>query len=300
MHAIQIGNRQLSIKDYYCAADNENYICRDDNKLWLYINITDICNAKCPFCVNPSRRGGNNPFSVGKLKTTLEKVAPFIYGVSITGGEPMLQPALVDEVAVAVTSILGRYVELDLVTNGTSIENVLKLRNLRRFESIHISRHRIEDAANAALFGTKVPEIGVIKEIISQLNDPAQIVLNCVMQKGGVCSAEDMSEYLEMAAWAGVRNTSFVGMFMANSFCRENYVSLTDIDLSADLRFRIWNKFNDYGFCRCCNGDYRSINGHVRFYYRYPGKRKATYCRQLVYTADNRLLDGFGGTEIII
>ncbi len=112
MHAIQIGNRQLSIKDYYCAADNENYICRDDNKLWLYINITDICNAKCPFCVNPSRRGGNNPFSVGKLKTTLEKVAPFIYGVSITGGEPMLQPALVDEVAVAVTSILGRYVEL--------------------------------------------------------------------------------------------------------------------------------------------------------------------------------------------
>ncbi len=298
MHTIQVGNRQLNIKDYYCAADDENYICRADNKLWLYINITDICNARCPFCVNPSRSGGNNPFSVEKLRNTLRMAAPFIYGVSITGGEPMLNPTLVDETAAVVTEILGPYVELDLVTNGTNIGDILKLKSLRRFEGVHISRHRIDDADNAALFGAKVPNIRAIKNVISELSDPAQIVLNCVMQKGGVCSAADMAEYLEMAAWAGVRNTSFVGMFLANSFCRETYVALADIDLSKDARFRIWNKFNDYEYCRCCNGDYKATNGYVRFYYRYPGNKKAEYCRQLVYTADNRLLDGFGGTEI--
>lgn len=210
----------------------------------------------------------------------------------------MLRPSLVDDVAAVVTEVLGPYVELDLVTNGTNVAAVPKLKNLKRFESVHISRHRIDDSYNAALFGTRVPGIADIRDVISQLSDPAQIVLNCVMQKGGVCNAADLSEYLEMAAWAGVRNTSFVGMFLANSFCRENYVALSDIDLTGDARFRLWNQFHDHEFCRCCNGDYKTATGYIRFYYRYPGNKKAEYCRQLVYTTDNRLLDGFGGMEI--
>lgn len=299
MKEVQIGNQKLKVKNYYCADSGGEYVLRNDNKLWLYINITDICNAKCPFCVNPSRTSGSNPFSMEILKQTLEKISPFVYGVSITGGEPMLYPDLVDEVAIAVTETLGPEVELDLVTNGTAINRIATLKMLDRFESVHISRHKIDDKENAILFGTKVPDISEIKELVSRLDDPAKIVLNCVMQKNGVSNIRQMSEYLEMAAWAGVKNTSFVGLFMVNEFCEKNYVSLASINFNHDKRFRLWNKFSDYDFCSCSSGDYNAKNGTVRFYYRCPGKSKADYCRQLVYVADNRLLDGFGGCEVI-
>lgn len=225
-------------------------------------------------------------------------IYPFVYGVSITGGEPMLYPSLVDEVASTVNDIMGSDVELDLVTNGTNLDKLVGLKMLDRFESVHISRHKIDDAENASLMGVKTPKISCIKTLISNLDDSAKIVLNCVMQKNGVSNLKQMSEYLEMAAWAGVRNTSFVGLFMANQFCKDNYISPASIDLSCDKRFRIWNKFNDYNFCSCSSGDYTAKDGNVRFYYRCPGNSSANYCRQLVYTADNRLLAGFGGCEI--
>ena len=155
MKELKIGNRKLKVKDYYCAASDGEYITRNDNKLWLYINITDICNAKCPFCVNPSRKYGNNPFSIELLKHTLTNVSPFVCGVSITGGEPMLYPEFVDEAALAVTDIMGTNIELDLVTNGTALSKVLELKMLDRFESVHISRHKTNDIGNSMLIGKR-------------------------------------------------------------------------------------------------------------------------------------------------
>ena len=298
MKKLNVGNQTLVVKDYFCAESDDVYWERKDNKLWLYINVTDLCNAQCPFCVNPSKKSGANLFSTEILKKILLKIRPFVYGVSITGGEPMLFPELVDEVALLVEEILDENVELDLVTNGTNLNQLTTLVTLNRFESVHISRHMIDDDQNEKLMGFPAPKMKDIKVLIEQLKDPAKIVLNCVMQKDGISNIEKMSEYLEKAAWAGVRNTSFVGFFMANQFCRDNYISPAEIDLNEDQRFRVWNNFHDYDYCSCCSGDYRGEHSNVRFYYRCPGTNKANYCRQFVYTADNRLLDGFGGKEI--
>lgn len=50
-----------------------------------------------------------------------------------------------------------------------------------RFESVHISRHKINGMENSMLIGRKTPAISDIKMLISQLDDPAKMVLNCVM-----------------------------------------------------------------------------------------------------------------------
>lgn len=70
MRDIVIGNQKLSIKDYYCALDHK-YIKREDGKLWLYINITDRCNAQCPFCVNPANSKESTDFDTTHLKNIL-------------------------------------------------------------------------------------------------------------------------------------------------------------------------------------------------------------------------------------
>lgn len=299
MKEIAIGNRTLTIKDYYCS-ENDEYIVRDDGKLWLYIHITDRCNAGCPFCVNSAVNKYNSYFDVTHLESVLKTIAPFVYGVSITGGEPMLFPNRVDEVAEIVNKIFDSSVELDLVTNGTRIDSLLSLKMLERFQSIHISRHSMSDSINTNIMNFQSPTLLEIEKVVSNLDDKAKIVLNCVMQKGGVENAVDMAAYLEAMSEIGIRNVSFVGLFLANSYCKEHYISLADIDLSSDDRFCIWNRFKDHNICSCSSGSFISSSGSIRYYYRCPGNVQPLYSRQLVYTADNKILDGFNGNEITL
>lgn len=300
MKLAQIGSSQLHIKDYHCAGPDEVYLLKEDNKLWLYINLTNRCNARCPFCVNSSVNSECCEISIPLLQETLQKLKSNIRGISITGGEPMLFPNLVDEVARLVTEIWGYNIPLDLVTNGSMLQEVANLKWQDRFSVIHISRHCISDEANQALMGTVAPSAKELKSFISELDDPAKIVLNCVLQKHAVASLEDARLYLEMAAAAGVHNVSFVGMFIANDYCLEQYISPHTLRFETNPRFSIWNRFHDHTYCCCSSGDYSAQSGFIRFYYRCPGTDHAPYVRQLVYNHDNRLLDGFGGHEILV
>ena len=130
------------------------------------------------------------------------------------------------------------------------------------------------------------------------MQDPGKVVFNCILHKDGIHSVDGMAEYLEMAAQTGVRNTSFISLIPANDYCREQFVHPDSLHLEKDERFRIWNRFHDHDFCSCSSGDYKAASGWVRFYYRAPGRAAVPYARQLVYTADNRLLAGFGGPSI--
>ena len=295
---IRIGKQKLHIKDYYCAGEDDVYLPRKDGKLWLYIHLTNECNAACSFCVNAAERktSGAGILSLALLRECLISLSGRISGVSITGGEPMLYPDLTDRVAELVMDILPDAM-LDLATNGTNLESILSLRTLDAFEGIHISRHSPDDRINDRVFGRRMPTAEEIRRLLSGMSDPAKIVLNCVMQKGMTDSEQAVIDYLEMAASAGVRNTSFIGMFRANEYCRENYVSPAILELK-DPRFHAWNHFHDYDYCSCSSGSFDAVAGPVRFYYRCPGKSRPSYTRQLVYTADNRLLAGFGGEEI--
>ena len=83
-----------------------------------------------------------------------------------------------------------------------------------------------------------------------------------------------------------------------NFFCLKNYIDPGKLDLYQDNRFHMWNRLVDHDYCSCSSGSYDSDNGSIRFYYRSIGSEKVPYTRQLVYTADNRLLAGFSGKEI--
>lgn len=297
MKTITIGDCVLEIKDYYCD-DGGGYLLREDSKLWLYINIGNVCNAHCPFCINPCRAEGSTPFNITSFTKTLYQIKDHISGISITGGEPMLFPELVDRVIGVVTEVFDRYIEKDIVTNGFNFSQINDLKHLTDLDSIHLSRHMIDDAENSRVFGISVAAAEEIKYVVSNLSDPAKVVLNCILMKNGVCSVETIAEYLEFAADNDISNTSFIGMAPANRFCIENFVDPASFDLSTDPRFRIWNGFRDHEFCKCSSGSYQAENRPVRFYYRCIGTERAPYARQLVYTADNKLLAGFNGKEI--
>lgn len=297
MKSIKIGDQSLRIKKYYCD-DGLGYLSREDERLWLYVNVTDVCSGRCPFCINPSRYTGRSPFDLSVFCETLMKVKDHVYGVSLTGGEPMLEPELTDEILSVVNQVFGDEIEIDMVTNGIHFDKIKSLKNLNTLTTIHVSRHHFRDEANRQLFGFDVPETNLLKQVISDLKDPGLIVFNCALIKGYVDSVDKIAEYLEFAADLNVSNTSFIGLSVCNDYCKEHYIDPASFDLSTDSRFHIWNTQRDYQYCHCCTCSYDALSRPVRFYYRCIGKERAQYTRQLVYTANNRLLAGFGGKEI--
>ena len=235
------------------------------------------------------------------LRQTLQQISPFVSGVSLTGGEPMSDIPLLEEVIKVVEETIPLETELDMVTNGLNIQCLPQLHGLRRIATIHISRHAVEDAQNAELMcWDRAPTMESLKEVFSELSDPGMTVMNCVLQKSGVHDMASVRAYLEMAAWIGAANVSFIGMFPANDYCRKNYISPAVLDFAGDSRFTVWNHFHDHDFCQCSTGDYLSRSGYIRYYYRCPGKTPVPgICRQLVYGSDNQLRAGFADAECI-
>ena len=301
MGRLQIGRTVLECKDYECSQDDV-YYPKEELSLWLYIELTDACPAACPFCVRSfagSRTGQHA--DPEKLKKVLQQTAPFVSGVSLTGGEPMTDISLVEEVIHAVNETIPPEIELDMVTNGLHIEKLPEIKGLERFATVHISRHAAEDDRNAELMCWKeAPSMEKLKDVFSILKDPGMTVMNCVLQKGGVHDLASVCSYLEMASWIGAANVSLIGMFRANDFCRKNYISPALLDLSGDSRFTVWNHFHDHDYCQCSAGDYKAKTGYIRFYFRCPGKISGPeFCRQLVYGSDNLLRAGFGNAKTI-
>ncbi len=298
MKKIRIGDRLLPIKDYYCT-DGKDVLPREDGKLWLYVNLTDVCNAFCPFCINPGRKTGESPFDPERFKEVLTGIREHVSGVSLTGGEPMLDPALIDSAIDAVNEVFASgSIEIDLVTNGYGFSGITSLRNLKYLDSVHLSRHRIADEDNDRLFCFESVRAEEAAKVIERMEDPGKIVLNCLLMEGGIDSAEEAALYMDLAVSMGVRNVSFIGMSRCNAFCEAHYVDPEELHLENVPRFMIWSRQKDSSYCSCASGVFRGRYGNTRFYCRSVGAGMAPYVRQLVYTADNRLLAGFNGEEI--
>lgn len=320
MKKISINNVPLAIKDYYCCpcendfdtTEGADYLLQDDPGVWLYINVTSKCNAACPFCVNEDR-GLTDNVDLVKYQNAMKIAAPYVSGVSFTGGEPMIAPPFLDTLIGLADTIFDKSIEFDMVTNGTNLEMLPSLVALSRLSTIHISRHAVDDEVNRRIMmWDDAPGWDSIRQIVSNLSDPGSIVLNCVLQKGGVQNIGDVCAYLDKAIDAGIRNTSFITMMPANSYCIDNYISpdefavITEDQVKSfndthDSKITIWNRMRDHDYCRCFSGSYESASGRTRFYFRCPGDdRKKDYCRQFVYTADNSLQDGFGNKSTCI
>ena len=100
------------------------------------------CNFRCPFCHNPElvdlpsipplSRGGNQGGVEKEFLAFLKKRKGKLEGVCITGGEPTLQPDLID--FIKKIKKLGFLVKLD--TNGTRPDVLKKLYDLKLLDFV--------------------------------------------------------------------------------------------------------------------------------------------------------------------
>lgn len=153
----------------------------DDPWMWhFHLKITDICNAKCSFCVEQGCKKNEQPKhmleNIDKMLTEMENNG-ILYSVSVTGGEPTLFKEF-DKLCDILKSHDIKFLTMN--TNGFLVEKHLdRIDGL--FDWINISRHRMVDEENNEVFKTKVLSIKELKELRNKMKH-TKMRIQCVME----------------------------------------------------------------------------------------------------------------------
>jgi len=191
------------------------------------IYSAQTCNAKCRFCVEelrPASRGrqlaaqkiveADDGRYFAALAATLDALGPLRPTISITGGEPSIDPRLP-----AILTLCARYASprRSLTTNGSGL---MQVRDGRRvidhivdagIDHLNISRAHVDHDANARLMVFREGlDLGQLREVVAIARaGGVRVRLSCVLIAGAVESLDDIRAYLAFARSIGVDNVIF-------------------------------------------------------------------------------------------
>lgn len=295
MKTINLFGHDIIARDTLCSTDPKDLKVVDPS-LRLYIKLTDACNADCLFCANKeSRDFGNLDFK--KLEFVIRYLLDrgLLHGISITGGEPMINP---DKMNMLLNLIYGidPNMEVAISTNGYNLRSFLDMEHVNKLESIHISRHHYDDEINYSIFGSR--EVASTEDIIALqegLDDKRIININTLVMKDYIEDLREIKKMLNYVGDVGVYKNGFVSLMKCNQFSRDHFINFNDIFSSLDESFYLGHHFYNGEYCECVDGVYLTDKDKmVEFYARMVKDCECPYTTQLVYTSDNRVTAGFG------
>ncbi len=299
---VSILGKELTVKNYLCSKDGGSYKEMPEQvKLQLSITPTSFCSAKCPFCI-AENTSSNNRIDPKKLEKALIalKDAGIIRGITLTGGEPFTDLTLLDEIICMIYELLGFDAEISITTNGHNLHRIGEIKYLRYVDALHVSRHHYDDEINSRIFGIKMPTKRELRDIIHSVSYRDIFVLNCMLLKGYIYTAEEVHKYLDFGIETGAGKVSFITCYPCNSYAAEHRIEYPTVINREDPSLLFTRSFCDFEYCRCQDGIYHSPLGDIiEFYARTTSPFECEYCRGLVYGADNRLRAGFKGDIVI-
>lgn len=295
MKKIELFGKELLINDNLCLENPE-----DEQKfnptLRLYIKITDSCNANCDFCANKGCEDYGK-LDLVKLKYVIEylKENNNLSNISITGGEPMNNPTLLESVINLIWTI-DPNIRIAISTNGYKLREFAYFDGIDRLESIHISRHHYLDEENNKIFKSNlVAQSDDIIFLQSKLDDKKIININTMVMKGYIDNLEEIKRMLNHVGRLGVYKDGFVSLMQVNDYSKKHFINFNDIFRNLDDSFFVGHHFYNKCYCECLDGMYiTDVNTIVEFYARMVKDCECNYTNQLVYTSDNKVTAGFG------
>lgn len=160
--------------------------------LWhLHLKLTDICNAKCFFCVEQNSQCEENADKyikqVDLMLSEMEREG-ILYSVSVTGGEPLLFKKFD-----GLCEVLKKH-DIKFLTMNTNakylnqyIEQIDGL-----FNYVDISRYAISDKRNNEIFGVDMPTLKDLMRIKKRLKH-TKMRLQCVL-----CDVNSVGDVLDL------------------------------------------------------------------------------------------------------
>lgn len=298
MANIELFGKIYNIKDFYCGEIKGKTIPRSPGII-LYIRINNECNGKCKFCLNCEHKSLSK-IDTDKLKDVINylKEKHILSTITITGGEPMIDPGYLNKIINAIVEVMPE-IEISLSTNGTNLGNIVDFDNINNIKHIHISRHHYNDKINENIIGSLTVSTDIIRKVQKKLNN---IIINTVMCKGYIDSAKEVEKMCDYAYNLNIKRIHLVSLINYNKYCVSNYVDVNKILKKAENK-KILSKIDSRyrkEFCECHYYQYKNYNiEDFVVMSRLTHKNHCNYVEQLVYTNDNYLISGFDSNEII-
>ena len=295
MKEVELFGKKVVVRDYLCSTD-PNVIMDAIPSLRLYIKLTDFCNADCLFCANGNSKDfGNIDFKKLEFVISYLKEKKLLHGISITGGEPMLNPDKMNDLLSMIFKIDPK-MEVAISTNGFNLDKFVGMDHVNDLESIHISRHHYDDMVNREIFSSdSVASFDDIMLLQDSLVDKKIININTLVMKGYIEDLVHIKMMLDHVGKMGVYKNGFVSLMKCNEFSRERFINFNDIFNNLDENFFLGHHFYSREYCECVDGMYLTSYGKmVEFYARMVKDCSCPYTTQLVYTSDNKVTAGFG------
>ena len=256
-----------------------------------------MIDFNCSFCANKGCEDfGNLDFK--KLEYVIRYLASnnIIHSISITGGEPMINPDKLFNLLNMIYSI-DKNLEVQISTNGYNLKELKNFDKINDLESIHISRHHYDDIINNEIFKTNT--IATTEDIIylqEFLDDKKIININTMVMKDYIDSLKEIKKMLNYVGETGVYKNGFVSLMKCNDYSKEKFINFNDIFNNLDENFFKGHHFYSKNYCECIDGMYLTDkNKLVEYYARMVKECDCPYINQLVYTSDNKLKSGFSG-----
>ncbi len=295
MQTINLFGHDIIVRDTLCSTVKGDVKAANPS-LRLYIKLTDACNAECLFCANrESRDFGTLDFR--RLEFVIRYLLDrgLLHGISITGGEPMINPDKMSTLLNLIYSI-DPNLEVAISTNGYKLRSFLDMEHVNKLESIHISRHHYLDDVNYRVFGSR--DIASTEDIMylqDGLEDKRIININTLVMKDYIEDLAGIKRMLDYVGDVGVYKNGFVSLMKCNKFSRDHFINFNDIFSHLDESFYLGHHFYNGEYCECVDGMYLGNNDKmVEFYARMVKDCDCPYTTQLVYTSDNQVTAGFG------
>ena len=284
--AVSLFDTTIDVKKYSCSY-NKQQSEKLDPYVNLYIKTTDICQANCQFCEFHKATG--KQFDLDKLKEVVQELNDRdieINKINFTGGEPMLNPEIMEE---ALSIVPDTYITIN--TNGFNWGKTIELSD--KITCISLSRHHYNDAINSSIFKTNTPTLNDIEKF----PDKVKLHARCNMIAGYIDCQEEAIKYIDTLADKGVMDFGFVSLMKINSFCEENFIDHSILQWGKTGRTHICYEQDRFGVCSCKNFLYYTEKGQLVKMYSRVNEDFTYEASNLVFDIDT-LKQGFSGKII--
>ena len=290
MFTVSIFNKEIQVRDHYCQLDSNPPTNVREPYINVYVNITNICNAKCKFCSNECNKNNISAFDFEKFKKALKEINETIniHKVSFTGGEPTICIETLKK-CLKFTKELNNNIFTVINTNGYRLKELSEV--IDYIDSIALSRHHYDDVINQQIFGlTKVPD----ETTILNFANKSKLHLSCNLIKDYICNSEEVVKYLEWASKMNCLDIGFVSLMPANEYCKEQFVDFNELNFEQIPDVFITKNWNYENLCRCRNYIYMADNAEIVEVYSRYYKNPSYSGNALIFDGQNIRL-GFNG-----
>lgn len=262
----------------------------------VYVRVTNVCNAHCPFCSNAAHTGEDVEFDLPKLVgivRELRRSGVRVNHLNVTGGEPSLVYDRTLELVRTFSADEFRDIRLQLNTNGLG-EASHRLMRERRWDYVAISRHHYDAAKLASLYGLgELPNVDDFTGV-----DLEKVTVLCNLIRGFTDSQEEVRRMMDYTLALGVRQLGFVALMRLNDYCRERFVDIEDVGLERVPGVHFTASRHRGTKCKCTNYLYSSRGRILEVYQR--NYADPSYCESSLTYDGRHLRQGFLKEEVIV